>query len=160
MLYIIDYNGPRTAKALVDYMLDNQKSHVKRHFRPDKLSEALSPDNVKDKPLSILISPKSEIKPLYKALSNRLHKDIDFHFLVDSSDKAKANKEIKSILFSTTSLSTDRPVESPVLLFVSADSNDQHGINVQLYTGDFSLDKLRLWLKRSKKSSSKSHDEL
>jgi protein disulfide-isomerase A6 len=139
-----DYNGPRTAKAIVDYMLDVQPSRVKKGTTPDSLSSLLSAsvrppsfpppsrsdaDFIQSKPLAILLSTSSLPKPLYKALSTDLHESLDFHILRDT----RAATDIKA------RLGLDASTKPPMLVVW------QDG-NAERYEGQFQYAKLKRWL--------------
>ncbi|KAH8924921.1 thioredoxin-like protein [Atractiella rhizophila] len=72
-----DYQGPRTAKAIVDDALSHMPSFAKKIKSPSALDQVLVPSS---RPKSILFTPKSSPSPLYRALSSEFHKGVDFYF--------------------------------------------------------------------------------
>lgn len=85
ILTSIDYNGPRTAKGIVDAVVDEIPNHVQRLTAP-KLTEWLNEKNETAK--AILFTPKGTTSALYKALAIDFHGSIEFAQVRDKETDA------------------------------------------------------------------------
>jgi len=79
----LDYQGPRTAKGIVDYALGMMPTFAKRIKNPDDLKKIMAQSPPPVRPISLLFTSRGTPSPLYKALSTDFRKTIDFYFVVD-----------------------------------------------------------------------------
>ncbi|KAL8292502.1 hypothetical protein RQP46_001114 [Phenoliferia psychrophenolica] len=86
-----DYEGPRTAKGIVEYVTGKMPTFVKRATTAKDVAELKT--KALKKPIALLFTSAATVTPLYKALSTDFHKTMDFYAARDTKVGPEAMKE-------------------------------------------------------------------
>jgi len=134
-----DYNGERTASALVQHATREMPSFSKRIKTAAELRKLVS--KVPKKPGVFLLTDKIATSSLYKALSTDWHKFFDFYTIKDDPEFALL-KEMFGI----------NKVPS-LVLWKGAEQ-------VEIYGGQLKISSIAHWLKQASKAKQEKKDEL
>lgn len=88
----MDYQGPRTAAAIVKEGISKVKSFLKK-CDANGFDEFVSSNN---KPVMVLISEKKEVPVMFKALSAEFKDQVDFCFFKNSEEEFMKKVQVKS----------------------------------------------------------------
>ncbi|KAK4704907.1 hypothetical protein P7C70_g1300, partial [Phenoliferia sp. Uapishka_3] len=89
--YFEEYQGPRTAKGIVEYVTGKMPTFVKRATTAAEVTALKA--KASKKPVALLFTSAATVTPLYKALSTDFHRTIDFYAARDTKVGLEAMKE-------------------------------------------------------------------